>query len=101
MATRAAYQAAVKARVLQEETYAAERRRNELGASTGSLVIQAQRDLAAAQFAEVASRSNYTKAKVTLDQATGRLLGAYNIQIDDALSGTVARAPSPPPSGME
>ncbi|MCC7175817.1 MAG: TolC family protein [Bryobacterales bacterium] len=99
--TRAAYQAAVKARVLQEETYAAEQRRNELGASTSFLVIQAQRDLAAAQFAEVASRSNYAKARVALEQATGRLLAAYQVEIDEAVSGRVARAPSPLPPGME
>jgi len=98
---RAAYQTAVKARVLQEETYAAEQRRNELGASTSFLVIQAQRDLAAAQFQEVAAKSNYTKARVTLDQATGRLLEANAIEIDDAVSGRVERAPSPLPPATE
>ncbi len=96
---RAAYDAAVQARVLQEQTLSAEQEKFRLGASTNFLVIQAQRDLAAAQSTEVAARSNYTKAKVALDQATGRLLDANNIQIDEAVSGQVSRAPSPIPSG--
>ncbi len=98
---RAAYQTAVKARVLQEESHEAERRRFELGASTNFMVIQAQRDLAAAQFQEVAARSSYTKARVTLDQATGMLLEAYGIEIGEAESGRVDRAPGPVPPGDE
>ena len=83
--------------MLQEESYTAERRRYELGASTNYLVIQAQRDLAAAQFQEVAAKSSYTKARVALDQATGRLLQAYDVQVDEALSGRVERPPTPLP----
>ena len=36
-----------------------------------------------------------------LEQATGRLLAAYQVEIDEAVSGRVARAPSPLPPGME
>ncbi len=54
---QAAYQAAVQARLLQEETQSAEQRRYELGSSTNFLVIQAQRDLAAAQSVEVGAKS--------------------------------------------
>ncbi len=96
---QAAYQAAVQARLLQEETRAAEQRRYELGSSTNFLVIQAQRDLAAAQSAEVAAKSAYAKAKVALEQATGRLLETYNVQIEEARSGQVSRPPAQPPAG--
>jgi len=98
--TRAAYETAVKARILQEQTLAAEQKKYELGASTNFLVIQSQRDLAAAQSVEVAARSNYTKATIALDQATGRVLSSHNIRIEEAVSGQVAQPPSPlPPAG--
>jgi outer membrane protein TolC len=96
---QAAYQAAVQARLLQEETQSAEQRRYELGSSTNFLVSQAQRDLAAAQSVEVGAKSAYAKAKVTLEQATGRLLDTYNVQIDGARSGQVSRPPTQPPVG--
>jgi outer membrane protein TolC len=97
---RAAYDTAVKARILQEQTLAAEQKKYELGASTNFLVIQSQRDLAAAQSIEVAARSNYTKAAISLDQSTGRILSSNNIQIEEAVSGRVSRPPSPlPPAG--
>ena len=38
-------------------------------------MIQAQRDLAAAQGVEVAALSTYNRARVQLDQATGDILG--------------------------
>jgi hypothetical protein len=57
--------------------------------------------LALAGSIEVAARSSYTKAKVSLDQATGKILSANGIQIEEAKSGKVARAPSPlPPPGQ-
>ncbi len=95
---RAGYNAAVKARILQEQTLDAEQKKYALGASTNFLVIQSQRDLAAAQSTEVTSRSTYSKAKVQLDQATGRVLEANSIQIDEALSGRVSRPPSALPA---
>ena len=96
---RAAYQAAVKSRELQEQTLSAEEKKYALGASTVFLVVQSQKDLAQASSVEVAARSSYTKAKNSLDQATGRTLSANGIQIEEAKSGRVARAPSalPPP----
>ena len=90
----AAYDAAVEARVLQEETLSAEQEKYTLGASTNFLVIQTQRDLAAAQSAEVAAKSNYVKARVALDQATGQLLEVNSVHMDEALSGQVSRPPS-------
>ena len=94
---RAAYEAAVKARELQEQTLEAEQKKYALGASTIFFVIQAQRDLAQARSQEVAAASQYAKAKVQLEAATGRILETYNISIEEALEGRVSRPPSPAP----
>jgi outer membrane protein len=96
---RVAYQAAVKTRELQEQTLSAEEKKYALGASTVFLVVQSQKDLAQASSVEVAARSSYTKAKNSLDVATGRILSVNGIQIEEAKSGKVARAPNalPPP----
>ena len=93
----AAHQAAVKARVLQEQTLDAEQKKYTLGASTIFFVIQAQRDLTQAQSNEVAASSAYAKARVQLNMATGQTLEANNILIDEAVRGRVSRAPSPLP----
>jgi outer membrane protein len=98
---RVGYQAAVKSRELQEQTLSAEEKKYALGASTVFLVVQSQRDLAQAGSIEVAARSSYTKAKNSLDQATGKILSANGIQIEEAKSGKVSRAPSAlPPVGQ-
>ncbi len=90
---RATHQAAMKARILQQQTLDAEEKKYALGASTIFFVIQAQRDLAQARSAEVASLSSYTKARVEMDRATGKLLEAYNISIEEAKRGAVSRPP--------
>src|SRR5262249_15174195 len=60
---RAQYDAAVQARILQEQTLDAEQKKFQLGTSTPFLVIQAQRDLATAQQTEVAALTAYGLAK--------------------------------------
>jgi outer membrane protein len=94
---RASYQAAMKARVLQEQTLEAEEKKYALGASTIFFVIQAQRDLAQARSAEVASLSAYVKAKAELDRATGQILDVYNISMEEAMRGQMSRPPAPVP----
>lgn len=94
---RAQYQAAVKQRVLQEQTLDAEQKKYALGASTVFLVIQAQRDLAQAQSNEVTAESNYQQARLNLEVATGNLLNAYHVNIDEAKAGRVKAPPSPVP----
>jgi outer membrane protein len=100
--SRAAYQAAQKARVLQERTLDAEQKKFNLGASTIFLVVQAQRDLALARAVEITSQNNYVKAKVELDRAVGRTLQENHISIEEAYTGKVSRAPDPlPPPGKD
>lgn len=90
--SRARFQAAQKSRVLQEQTLDAEQKKYGLGASTIFFVIQAQRDLSQAQAAEVAALSTYNRARVALGRATGDILQAYDISIDEAMKGRISRA---------
>jgi outer membrane protein TolC len=93
----ASYQAAAKARFLQEQKLAAEQKKYALGASTIYQVILYQRDLAAAQSTEVNAQGTYAKAKVQLDQVTGDTLDRYNVSVAEAMKGRASRAPSPLP----
>ena len=91
---RAQYAAAVKSRILQEQTLDAEQKKYAVGASTPFLVIQAQRDLATAGGTEVVAEAVYIQARLQLDVATGRALDVYNIEIDEAKKGRVSKSPS-------
>jgi len=88
---RARVEAASKARVLQEQTLDAEQKKFQLGASTIFFVIQAERDVAAAQSTEVRALVDLTKAKVEFERALGRTLEVNHITIADAKSGNVER----------
>jgi len=94
---RARYQTSVKNRVLQEQTLDAEQKKYALGASTIFFVIQAQRDLTAAQANEVAALSTYARARNELERSTGQTLSANSIQIDEAMKGSVSRPASAVP----
>jgi outer membrane protein TolC len=78
---RARIDAAVKARELADETLRAEEKKFQLGASTIFLVIQAQRDLAAARSGEVRALVDF--------QRVGRTLERSSVDIDDAETGIV------------
>jgi outer membrane protein len=88
---RVRYDAASKARQLQEQTLAADQRRNALGAATVFQVIQDQRDLATSQSTEVQAMANYTHAQISLDQALGTTLDVNHISLDEAMRGRIAR----------
>jgi len=91
---RAQYQAAVKQRVLQEQTLDADQKKLALGATTVYQVIQDQRDLTTAGAAEVAAQAAYAAARVQLDVASGTVLENNHVEFDEAKSGHVARTPS-------
>ncbi len=97
---RVRYVAAVKARILQQETLDAEQKKYALGASTVFLVIQAQRDLSTAQGTEVQALANYSHARVSLDQALGATLKTNHVSVAEATKGLVAQpsaVPANPP----
>jgi outer membrane protein TolC len=95
---KASINAAAKATTLYQQTLDAERKKFQLGESTVFLVIQAQRDLANAEGTEVTARSTYAKAITSYQQAVGTILGDYNVELNDAIQGTVTRVPNIPGS---
>ncbi len=96
---RARFDAAVKSRVLQEQTLAGDQKRYALGATVSFQVVQDQRDLATAQSSEVQSMANYTHARIALDQALGTTLDVNNVSITEALQGTISQ-PSTLPADL-
>jgi outer membrane protein TolC len=79
---RAAWDAAVQNRTLQEQLLDAEQKKFNLGASTSYNVVQQQRDLATAQSSELAALVRYQTARTSLDQLTGTTLEANHISLD-------------------
>ncbi|MGD0130431.1 MAG: TolC family protein [Bryobacteraceae bacterium] len=98
---RARYETAVATRSLGQQTLEAEQNRFRFGESTIATVVQAQRDLAADQSAEVQSMANYTHAKVAFDEAVGQTLEVNNISMEEASAGQVARESAIPASAKE
>ena len=94
---RAVYQAAVKGRILQEQTLDADQKKLALGATTVYQVIQDQRDLTTAAGAEVAAENAYMGARILLDYAVGTTLQNNGVEFDEAKSGSVSKAPTPLP----
>jgi outer membrane protein len=88
---RVRYDSAVKARILQQQTLDADRKKYTLGASTVFQVVTDQQTLAAAESAETQALANYSHARIAFDQALGTTLGENHISIDEAMSGHVAR----------
>lgn len=82
---RASYEAAVQARLLQQESLAAEQAKFEVGASTSFFVIQYESLLAQAKSTEVAAKSAYVKARTALQRATGTILTEHQISVSSAL----------------
>ena len=93
---RARYEAAVKSRVLQEQTLDADRRKFELGASTPSQVVQDQRDLANARSTEVQAMANFTHARISYEQSLGVTLDVNGVTVSEALSGKVSKTSTLP-----
>lgn len=95
---RAAYDAAVEARKLQEQSLQIEMEKYENGISTPFLVQQYQSYVAQARSTEVAARGTYAKAKTQLERATGLTLQNHNITLDEVMRGRVSTPPSPLPA---
>jgi outer membrane protein TolC len=89
---RARYETAVNTRVLAEQSLEAEQNRFKYGAvPDATLVIQAQKDLAADQSLEVQAMANYTHARIAFDDAVGRTLDSNHITMTEAVAGRVDR----------
>ena len=88
---RAQVQAASKARELQQQTFDAERKKYELGASTVYNVILTQRDLITAQGTELRALANLAEAKANYERALGRTLEVNSVTIAGAQKGLIER----------
>ena len=98
---RARYDAAVKARVLQEKTLDADQRKLNLGASTPFQVVQDQRDMANARSSEAQAMANYSHARVQFDQALGTTLEANHVSVAEAMAGSGGPASATPAGGRQ
>jgi outer membrane protein TolC len=92
---RRAYDTAVKARKLQEQTFAGTRRKYELGTSSFLDVVVVQRDVVTAQSSEVNALRNYSSARTNLDLVLGRVLDTNHVDIREAATGKVKRPSTP------
>ena len=95
---RAAWENAVEARRLQEETQRGTRRKYELGTATILDVVITQQTTVARELSEAGALNDYIHAKLNLQNTLGRILDEYNVSIDDAKKGTVGREPDPIPA---
>jgi outer membrane protein len=82
---------ASEARKLQQETFDAEQKKYQLGASTVYNVILTQRDLVTAQGAELRALANLLEAKAQYERAVARTLEVNRVTIADAKHGEVER----------
>lgn len=78
---RARVEAAGKARELQQQTFDAEQKKYQLGASTVYQVILTQRDLITAQGTELRALADLVEAKANYERALGRTLEVNNVSI--------------------
>jgi len=93
---RARVEAARAGVELGRQSLDAESKKYSLGASTNTLVLQAQRDLAQSESTLVTALGSYEKSRVELDRAIGSTLDRTGIDIADATIGTVRRLPNVP-----
>jgi outer membrane protein len=88
---RRSFETAVKARKLQEQTFAGTRRKYELGTASFLDVVLVQRDVVTAQSSEVNALRSYSSARNNLDLVLGRVLEAHQVDIREAVTGKVKR----------
>jgi outer membrane protein len=93
---RARYDAALKARDLEQETVDEDQKRLDVKASTTYEVVQDQRDLASAASMLTQATAAYVHARILVDQVVGRTLEVNHISIEEAVSGHMSRQSSLP-----
>ncbi|MGA2903388.1 MAG: TolC family protein [Candidatus Korobacteraceae bacterium] len=91
-----ALQAAISARDYAAEALDAEQKKLVMGASTGTLVLQASSNLTQAESNVLSAATNYEKSKVQLDLSTADTLAKLGIDMTDAESAQVKHEPKVP-----
>jgi outer membrane protein TolC len=98
--------AAREARDLAQKTLDIYQKEQQLGAGSNQQTLSAEHDLAVAENALVTAETGYAKDRVEMLRATGTMLDAYGISIEQAKTGNGNAAPSttnpatPAPSGQ-
>ncbi len=87
---RAAYEAAVSGRELQQQLLQAEQNKFDFGSSTIDNLVLAQRALISAQSAEISARAAYAHARVNLDQMLGSTLEVNHLTVEEGETGQIA-----------
>ena len=90
---RAAWENAVEARELQEQTQRATRRKYELGTATILDVVTVQQTTVVRELSEAQALNTYIKAKLNLDNSLGTILDEYHVSVEEAKKGVVGREP--------
>jgi outer membrane protein TolC len=93
---RSRYAQAVDSRRLQEELLEKSQQAFSFGALTIRDLEAAETSLVAAQETEVATRSAFSHARISLDQVLGQTLDVNHVSVDQALKGTGAASPKIP-----
>jgi len=88
---RARVAAASKASELQKQTFEAEQKRYQLGASTVYNVILTQRDYITAQGTELRALADLVEARANYERAVGKTLEVNHVTIADAEGGGIDR----------
>ena len=88
---RAQVLASQAARDFAAQSLDAEEKKYKLGASTTALVLQQQRNLAAADNTLIAATAAYAKDRVALGQLLSNILDKYGIDIKQAATGNIAQ----------
>jgi outer membrane protein len=86
---RARVAAASKASELQKQTFEAEQKRYQLGASTVYNVILTQRDYITAQGTELRALADLVEARANYERAVGKTLEVNHVTIADAKGGEI------------
>jgi outer membrane protein TolC len=86
----------VDSRRLQEELLEKSQQAFSFGALTIRDLEAAETSLVAAQETEVATRSAFSHARISLDQVLGQTLDVNHVSVDQALKGTGAASPKIP-----
>ena len=90
---RAAWESAVEARELQEQTQRATRRKYELGTATILDVVTVQQTTVLRELSEADALNSYIKARINLSNSLGTVLDDYRVTVDEAKKGVVGREP--------
>jgi outer membrane protein TolC len=90
---RAQVSAAQAGREYAAQSLDAEQKKFKLGASTSALVLQQQRNMAAAENTLISATAAYAKDRAALLQLLSNTLDRYGISITDAATGNITTAP--------